>query len=72
MGIVEAVACVTQGKKVVNNTVVNGAYEELVIVNDSVFIKFPRNTWQKHPLNFLLQSLSVENINDTSWRLCDE
>lgn len=72
MSITEAVACVEQGKRVVNNTIVHGEYEELVIVNDGVFVKFPRNNWQKNPLNFLLQSLSVENINDTSWRICNE
>ena len=66
MTFIQAVQNLIEGKQVFSSIVTNGKKEELVLINDTPFIKTPRSTGVKEE-NYIFSSPNTEEILDTNW-----
>lgn len=66
MTFIEATLALTDGKQVFSSIVTNGKKEELVLINNTPFIKTPRSTGAKED-NYIFSSPNTEEILDTNW-----
>jgi hypothetical protein len=68
MTFIQAVQNLIEGKQVFSSIVTNGKKEELVLINDTPFIKTPRSAGAKEE-NYIFSSPNTEEILDTNWEV---
>jgi hypothetical protein len=66
MNFIEATLAIKEGRQVFSSIVTNGKKEELVLINDTPFVKTPRSTGAKED-NYIFSSPNTEEILDTNW-----
>lgn len=68
MDFIHAVMALSRDSRVLSSIEANGEREELVLINDTPFIKAPRSIGAKSD-NYVFSSPSMEEILDDGWEV---